>query len=108
MVSWRRRIRHRLVMMAGSDLLAEVGPIRLLQLGLLLSACGLLLALLGFWPLTLLAAQLIGLGYGPAPAGNQLLMNTPPEAHRSLIFSIKRRQSALLSPAFSYPLLPTA
>lgn len=78
-------------LMSGTRLLTEIGPIRLLQLGVLLSACGLLLALIGFWPATLLAALLVGLGYGPAPpAGNQILMNTVPKAHRGLIFSIKQ------------------
>jgi len=93
-------------LMGGTRLLTEIGPIRLLQLGVLLSASGLLLALIGFWPGTLLAALLVGLGYGPAPpAGNQILMNTVPKAHRGLIFSIKQ-SGAPIGSAFAGIFLP--
>lgn len=78
-------------LMGGNKLLVEIGAVRLLQLGVLLSASALLLASIGFWPATLMAALLVGLGYGPAPpAGSQILMDTVPKAHRSLIFSIKQ------------------
>lgn len=78
-------------LMGGSRLLVDIASVRLLQVGVLLSAFGLLLALAGFWPATLLAALLVGLGYGPTPpAGNQILMSTAPAAHRGLIFSIKQ------------------
>jgi MFS family permease len=54
-----------------------------------------------------LAALLIGLGYGPAPpAGNQILMNTAPDAHRGLIFSIKQ-SGAPIGSALAGFLLPS-
>lgn len=78
-------------LMGGLKLLGDLGPVRVLQLGILVSSAGLLLATTGFWPAALLSGLLVGLGYGPAPpAGNQLLMQTAPAQHRALIFSIKQ------------------
>lgn len=93
-------------LMGGMRFMADVGPIRLLQTGVLLSSFGMLLALFGFWPATLLSALLVGFGYGPAPpAGNQVLMNTAPQKHRALIFSIKQ-SGAPLGSALAGFLLP--
>lgn len=93
-------------LMGGTQMLTDIGPIRLLQIGVLVSSFGLLLALLGFWPVTMLAALLVGLGYGPAPpAGNQILMNTVPKEHRGLIFSIKQ-SGAPIGSALAGFLLP--
>lgn len=93
-------------LMGANNLLSDLGPVRLLQLGVLLSACGLLLALIGFWPTTLVAALFVGLGYGPAPpAGNQILMDTAPKSHRGLIFSIKQ-SGAPIGSALAGILLP--
>jgi MFS family permease len=78
-------------LMGGLRLMSDLGPVRVLQLGVVVSAAGLLLGVSAYWPLALLAGLLVGLGYGPAPpAGNQLLMQTAPAAHRALIFSIKQ------------------
>jgi MFS family permease len=67
-----------------------------LQLGVVAAALGLLLALTGGWPAMLLAALLVGLGYGPAPpAGSELLMRHAPPRHRSLIFSVKQSGAPL-------------
>ena len=93
-------------LMGGLRLLRDMGAVRLLQAGVLLSAAGLLLSLAGYWPLTLLAGLLIGLGYGPAPpAGNQILMDTAPPRHRALIFSVKQ-SGAPLGAALAGLLLP--
>jgi len=78
-------------LMGGMRLMTDLGPLRVLQLGVLVSAGGLLLGVTAYWPAALLAGLLVGLGYGPAPpAGNQLLMQTAPAQHRALIFSIKQ------------------
>ena len=78
-------------LMGGLRLMSDLGPVRVLQVGVLVSAAGLLLGLTAYWPAALLAGLLVGLGYGPAPpAGNQLLMQTAPAQHRALIFSIKQ------------------
>jgi len=93
-------------LVGSSKLLADIESVRLLQLGVLLSAFGLLLALLGYWPATLLAALLVGLGYGPAPpAGNQVLISFAPKAHQGLIFSIKQ-SGAPIGSALAGLLLP--
>ncbi len=100
----------------GSAFLARLGPVRTLQCGVLLAAAALLLAILGYWPALLLAALLLGVGYGPTPpAGSRILAATAPPGHRTLIFSIKQAGAPLggalagllLAPvaaAFGYPL----
>lgn len=93
-------------LMGGLRLMADLGPVRVLQLGVLVSALGLLLSATAYWPAALLAGLLVGLGYGPAPpAGNQLLMQTAPAQHRALIFSIKQA-GAPLGSALSGLVLP--
>ncbi len=93
-------------LMGGMGLLADVGPIRLLQIGVLAAAAGLALAMTGLWPVTILAAMLVGLGYGPAPpAGSQILMQASPPQHRGLIFSIKQA-GAPIGSALAGLLLP--
>lgn len=78
-------------LMGGLRLMSDLGPMRVLQVGVVVSAAGLLLGITAYWPAALLAGLLVGLGYGPAPpAGNQLLMQTAPAQHRALIFSIKQ------------------
>ena len=76
---------------SGRPILERFGPLRSLQLGALLSALGLALAVSGSWSLVLLGAFAIGAGYGPsAPAGSDILARTAPKGHRSLIFSAKQ------------------
>jgi MFS family permease len=78
-------------LVAGGDLLAKLGPLRSLQLGALVGLLGLLLALAGTWWALMLAAFLIGFGYGPSPtAGSEVLNQFSPTRHRSLVFSIKQ------------------
>src|ERR1700688_409139 len=76
---------------AGRPILERFGPLRILQLGALVGALGLALALSGSWSLVLLGAFAIGAGYGPsAPAGSDILARTAPKGHRALIFSAKQ------------------
>jgi MFS family permease len=80
-----------LFLAGGAPLLARFGPVRLLQLGTLLAALALGLALTGWWPGMLAAALLVGVGYGPSPpAGSDILQRHAPSGRRSLIFSIKQ------------------
>lgn len=75
----------------GGPLLAKLGPVRMLQCGVLITVAGLAVAATGFWPVLVIAALLMGAGYGPTPpAGNRVLAATAPPAHRTLIFSIKQ------------------
>ena len=75
----------------GGPYLARFGPARSLQLGAIAAIVAMGLAALGWFPALLLAALLLGLGYGPTPpAGSRILAATAPPAHRSLIFSIKQ------------------
>src|SRR5450432_2890215 len=80
-----------LFLAGGGPFLTRFGPVRLLQLGTLLAAAALGLALTGWWPALLAAALLIGVGYGPSPpAGSDILQRYSPSGRRSLIFSIKQ------------------
>jgi MFS family permease len=83
-------------LMGGGPLLAHFGPVRMLQLGGLLSTAALLILPGGVWMAMALAALLIGVGYGPSPpAGSEILMRHSPPQHRSLIFSIKQAGAPL-------------
>ena len=95
-----------LFLAGGSPLLVRFGPVRLLQMGTILAALALGLALTGWWPAMLAAALLIGVGYGPSPpAGSDILQRHSPVGQRALIFSIK--QSAVpLGGAFVGLLVP--
>ncbi|MCK6449791.1 MAG: MFS transporter [Alphaproteobacteria bacterium] len=78
-------------LVCGAPLLHRYGPVRSLQLGGLVGALGLLLTLTDAWPLIMLSALLVGLGYGPAPpAGSDVLARHTPKQHRGVIFSIKQ------------------
>ena len=80
-----------LFLAGGGPLLGRFGPVRLLQLGTILAASALGLALTGWWPAMLAAALLIGVGYGPSPpAGSDILQRYSPIGQRALIFSIKQ------------------
>jgi MFS family permease len=72
-------------------LIARWGPVRLSQLCLAASACGLAALATGSVPLILLGAILLGLSYGPAtPAGSQILVACTPVRLRATIFSLKQ------------------
>jgi MFS family permease len=75
----------------GSPILARLGPVGALQLGAGLSVLALLIAASGYWPALVVAALLLGIGYGPTPpAGSRILAASAPPRHRTLIFSIKQ------------------
>src|SRR5512136_2863245 len=71
--------------------LKRFGPVRTLQLGALLGAAGMLAVASASWPVMLLAALAIGVGYGPSPpAGSDILGRYAPPGRRALVFSIKQ------------------
>jgi MFS family permease len=75
----------------GSPILARLGPVRSMQIGALTAAAGMALAATGSWPALVIAALMLGIGYGPTPpSGSRILARTAPPAHRTLIFSIKQ------------------
>ena len=85
-----------LFLVFGGPVLARLGPVRMLQIGTLTAVCGLAIAATGWWPLLVIAAIMMGFGYGPSPpAGNRILAATVPARHRSLIFSIKQAGAPL-------------
>lgn len=72
-------------------LLPRYGPLRLIQVGILLSALALTGLFTGLPAIAFAAAVLIGIGYGPnAPGGSFLLSRHTQPRRRSLIFSIKQ------------------
>ncbi|MDR1658820.1 MAG: MFS transporter [Desulfovibrio sp.] len=78
-------------LLSGSLPLNYCGPVRILQIGAMIGAAGALFGLAASWWLLVLAAFLIGVGYGPSPpAASELLSRTSPPNHRSLIMSIKQ------------------
>jgi MFS family permease len=75
----------------GGPVLAKLGPVRMLQVGAALSGIGLLAVGIGTVPALVIAALLLGVGYGPMPpAGSRILAATAPSGHRTLIFSVKQ------------------
>jgi MFS family permease len=78
-------------LVGGTPLIRRCGPIRALQIGLLLGAIGVAL-LTALRPEALVGASLLmGLAYGPSsPAGSDILLRHAPKAHQTLIFSIKQ------------------
>ena len=98
-----------LFLVFGGPVLARLGPVRMLQIGALTAVCGLAIAATGWWPLLVIAAIMMGLGYGPSPpAGNRILAATVPARHRSLIFSIKQAGAPLGGALAGVILAPTA
>ena len=78
-------------LMSCGPLLAQFGPLRLLQVGLSLAALSLLLVTVGAWAAVMVAAFLFGLGYGPVPpASSDILARHTPSARRGLAFSVKQ------------------
>lgn len=75
----------------GPALAGRYPALRQLQAGTVLSGVSILLCLTGHWTLMLLAALLIGIGYGPsAPAGSEVLLRVVPQRRRALAFSVKQ------------------
>ncbi|MGE0717590.1 MAG: MFS transporter [Alphaproteobacteria bacterium] len=71
--------------------LPRLGALRLMQIGAVLGAGALLLAMTGWWWAMMLAALLIGAGYAPSPpAGSDILARHAPKQHMSLVFSVKQ------------------
>lgn len=80
-----------LFLVAGMPLILRMGPVRALQIGLALGAAGCLMLMLPLWGTALVAAFLMGLGYGPsAPAASNVLQRHAPPGHRNLVFSVKQ------------------
>ncbi len=78
-------------LMVGGPFLVRIGPLRLLQGGLLLTAIATLLVTAAVWPLVLVAALLCGMGYGPIPpATSDILARHTPPHRRGLAFSLKQ------------------
>jgi MFS family permease len=91
---------------SGHVLLPRWGAVRVLQVGAILGAAGVLLGLSGSWSALLAAALIMGISYGPAPpAGSDILMRHAPRSQRALIFSIKQA-GAPLGSAVAGLLLP--
>jgi MFS family permease len=76
--------------LSAGPLVTRLGAIRLSQWALLVGALG--LALAAWVPsAVMLAAFIIGLGYGPiTPASSHILINTTPVERRNLVFSVKQ------------------
>ena len=76
--------------LSAGTLVDRLGAIRTSQCALLLTAAGLVLAAL-FPGALMLAAVLIGMGYGPiTPASSHVLIQTTPANRLNLVFSIKQ------------------
>ena len=76
---------------SSARLVSWFGALRASQLCLASCAVGMALVSTGRLPLVLLAAPLLGLGYGPVtPASAIMLLSTVPPRYRSLVFSIKQ------------------
>ncbi len=69
----------------------QVGAVRVTQLGLVLTGCGLALCAVAHPLLVLLAAIVIGIGYGPStPSGSALLVEYTPPRMFNFIMSIRQ------------------
>jgi MFS family permease len=80
-----------LFLILGAPFIRRLGPLRALQIGLVLGIVGLAVMAPPYFATTALASFLIGVAYAPsAPAGNEVLHRYAPAAHRTLIFSIKQ------------------
>lgn len=81
---------------ASGSLIRRYGGIRSIQLGMSFSACSLVLVLFGSMPLLLLAAALVGVGYGSnTPAGTHVLARVTPARMRGFVFSLKQSGAPL-------------
>ncbi len=93
-IGWFVALEYLLGMLAGlacGALIGRFGPVRVCQISVCLGAAGLLAGTGAMLPLVLVAAALIGSGYGLVnPASSHILMQAAPPRMRSLIFSIKQ------------------
>ena len=81
---------------ASGSFIRKFGGIRANQIGMVFSACCLLLALPVCLPLLFFSALLIGFGYGPnTPAGSHILNKTTPPQYRGFVFSLKQSGAPL-------------
>lgn len=72
-------------------LVPQLGALRVTQIGLVLSACGLALATMAHPLMMLLAAIVIGIGYGPStPSGTALLIKRTPPRVLNFVMSIRQ------------------
>jgi predicted MFS family arabinose efflux permease len=77
--------------LASGGLMRRQGPLRLSQWALALAALGLVFGVAANLPLLVLAALVIGLGYGPiTPASSEMLARTADPRRLGLVFSIKQ------------------
>ena len=75
----------------GGGFVPRFGAIRVSQVGLVVCALGLAMAIPAAWSVLALGALLLGLGYGPTtPASSHVLARHTPARLRSLVFSIKQ------------------
>jgi MFS family permease len=71
--------------------LDRFGPIRSLQIGLVVASLALLSLAVAPWPLILLPALLVGAGYAPnAPASSVILARVSTPRQTSFVFSVKQ------------------
>lgn len=75
----------------GPSFVGGIAALQQIRFGILLTAGAVLLCVIPYWPIVLVAAFLLGVGYGPsAPAGSDILMRTVPPARRHVVFSVKQ------------------
>lgn len=78
-------------LMSGAALIKRFGPLRMLQVGLVLSALAITMIMSAWWPLILLAGLISGIGYGPLPpSSGEILARYAPANRRGLVFSVKQ------------------
>src|SRR6266571_2091185 len=98
-------------LLAGFPLIRQAGPVRALQIGMVLGILGTALLAVPLWSAAILASLLIGLGYGPStPAGSEILQRHAPARRRNLIFSVKQASVPLggMAAGFTLPALALA
>jgi MFS family permease len=77
--------------LTGMPLIRRVGPVRIMQFGMVVAAAGTAMLALPVAAILVVGAFLIGYGYAPStPAGSDVLQRYAPKRHRTLIFSIKQ------------------
>lgn len=82
--------------LSGHPILQRLGSLRTLQLGALMASASLMIFFAPWWPAMMLAALLVGVGYGPTtPAGSDVLARYTPPRHKSAMFSIKQAGAPL-------------
>lgn len=78
-------------LLMGAPLMARVGSVRTLQLGLVGGALGVVLIAIPSPALLVAGVFLMGLGYGPSvPASSDILRRAAPQDRQALLFSVKQ------------------